>query len=354
MAPRDLTWTQDGNYTAAEDRLLLSAIFGGRHFVDLAPGVSKVDAGGAHGVVGSGDMAVTAGAGHTVNVAAGVAVMRGTEQSDQGTYLGGNDAAYNVACGSPDATNSRYILIQARATDTEYGAGASAFVIDAKIGTPSGAPVVPTPDENALVLAEILQPAAAASAASYTIVDRRTRAYALGGIVPVLSTTRPNPAYEGQFIYETNTDRVWFYTGSAWQLSAAAKTPYCVVSRVANQTIVDSTTTTISFDTETSDAAGVHASGLFTIPTGMAGAWDLATYLTWDSNATGRRFTAYNINGGTDVTLATTSGEGAAVLGGMQPLILAVGDVVRVRALQTSGADRTVTGTARMIFRGWA
>lgn len=215
MTATDAIWTQGGSFTAAEDRSLISALTGARHFTDLAPGISKVDAGGGHGVVGASDLAVTPGSGHSVDVAAGQAFIRGTQSAGQGTYLVGNDATVNLAVSTPDATNDRIDLIQIRVSDDSAGAGVT--TIDVKAGTPAGSPAAPTPDENALVLAQVLVPASAASSANYTITDRRTRAYSLGGTGVVSSSTRPSPAYEGQVIYETDTNRVYVYDGSTWQ-----------------------------------------------------------------------------------------------------------------------------------------
>lgn len=216
MAELTPAWTQDGSYAADRDRGVLSALLNARHFVDLAPQVTKVDAGGGHGVVGSGDLVVSAGAGHSVDVAAGQAIVRGTQQSGQGPYIVSNDAAKNVAIATPDATNGRIDLIQARVIDAAYS-GTTGFSLVAKTGTPAATPAVPTPDENTLVLAEVLVPAGAASAASYTITDRRTRAAALGGTQVCSSSTQyPNPASEGMRVYDRALDRELVHDGSSW------------------------------------------------------------------------------------------------------------------------------------------
>lgn len=208
-------WTQTGSFTAQEDRALISALLGARHFVDLAPGISKVDAGGGHGVIGSSDLAVTPGAGHSVNVAAGQAFVRGTQTAGQGVYLLGNDATVSLLVATPDATNPRIDLVQLRVTDDSGGAGVG--TLDVKTGVPAGSPSPPTPDENALVLATVLVPASAASSENYTITDRRTRATALGGVHPCTSTTRPNPASTGQIIHELDTGLLLRWTGTAWR-----------------------------------------------------------------------------------------------------------------------------------------
>lgn len=216
MAELTPAWTQDGSYAADRDRGVLSALLNARHFVDLAPQVTKVDAGGGHGVVGSGDLVVAAGAGHSVDVAAGQAIVRGTQQSGQGPYIVSNDAAKNVAIATPDATNGRIDLIQARVIDAAYS-GTTGFSLNAKTGTPAASPAVPTPDENTLVLAEVLVPAGAASAASYTITDRRTRATAIGGtFVCATSAQYPNPASAGMRVYDVALSQELVHNGTAW------------------------------------------------------------------------------------------------------------------------------------------
>lgn len=224
MTARDPLWLQAGNYTATEDRIALAALLSARHFVDLAPSTSPlVSAGGGHGVFGDG-MAVSAGAGTSVNVALGVAAVRGTQQSDQGVYITSNDASFNVAISAADATNPRKDLIVTRVKDAEFAIAGDTGPIEVVTGTPTGGLTAgnatgrPTPPENALVLAEVYVPAAAASSASYTITDLRTRAYAAGGCAVCTSTTRPTSAPVGQLIYEIDTKRVYAYDGTSWLL----------------------------------------------------------------------------------------------------------------------------------------
>lgn len=207
-------WTQTGSFTAQEDRALISALLGALHFVDLAPEIGKVDAGGGHGVVGSNDLTVTPGAGHSVDVAAGQAFVRGTQTAGQGVYLLGNDATVNLLVATPDATNPRIDLVQLRVTDDSGGAGVG--TLDVKTGVPAGSPSPPTPDENALVLAEVLVPASAPSSANYTITDRRTRASALGGVQVVTSTTLPDPASSGMVVFARDTRVLFVRDNSEW------------------------------------------------------------------------------------------------------------------------------------------
>lgn len=240
MTEGDPLWLQAGNYVGDEDRRAFAAMFGSRHYVDLAPSTSPlVSAGGGHGVVGAADMTVTAAAGMTVSVSLGLAIVRGTQQGDQGVYVTSNDAAKSLTISASDATNPRKDLIVTRVKDNQYGIAGDTGPLEVVAGTPTAGLTAgnatgrPTPPENALVLAEVLVPAAAVSSASFTITDLRTRAYALGGVAVCTSTTRPNPATAGMTIHETDTNRRYGYDGAAWQPISVGRRFNSGVSSVA-------------------------------------------------------------------------------------------------------------------------
>ena len=68
------------------------------------------------------------------------------------------------------------------------------------------------------------------------------------------STTRPTAPFEGQMIYETDTDMVAVYNGSAWRYIAAT-TP-------TNGTVLQVQSTTITGATSTTSTSFVDVSGL--------------------------------------------------------------------------------------------
>lgn len=224
MAERDVPFLQGGNYTAAETRRILSALTGARDFTAIGVSTSPIlSAGGGHGVVGAGDMAVTAGAGTTVVVAAGLALVRGTQQSDQGVYVTSNDANLSLTISAADATNPRKDLIVTRVRDAEYGITGNDGPLQVVTGTPAGGLTAgnatgrPTPPENSLVLAEVFVPAGAASSASYTITDLRTRSAALGGtLVCPSSAFYPSPATAGMRVYDVALAQELVHNGTAW------------------------------------------------------------------------------------------------------------------------------------------
>lgn len=325
MAPLDPIWVQNGNYSATEDRMLLAALTGARHFVDLAPQAAPLlSAGGGHGVVGATDLAVSQNGtpNMTVQVAAGVAFIRGTQQANQGVYLGGNDAAYSVAIAAANATNPRKDLIVARITDTDYGAGASALVIEAVTGTAAGSPAEPTPPENSLVLALVDVPANDTAIGNAQITDRRTRANGLGGILPCLSTTRPNPATAGMVIYELDTGILALHNGTTWiRLTGSEAT----------------TAGTTALTTSFAAAASV------TLP---AGRWTVIGkgWFNWASSSPGEQFDAELWDGSTQRDRAvhtSTIGTGQTPFSLLWTVTLASPLTVSLR-VKTSGLDGTI------------
>lgn len=128
------------------------------------------------GVVGSGDLVVSAGAGNSVNIAAGSAwVLGDTNTALQPNYRVYNDAVVNLGI-SPDPTNPRRVLVGAQITDQGFAGSGRLWALSAIHGTPAGSPVVPATPASFLPLANVLVPAAAASSAAYTITDLRSRA----------------------------------------------------------------------------------------------------------------------------------------------------------------------------------
>lgn len=146
------------------------------------------------GVVLTGDLLVTAGAGNTVNIAKGSAWVLGDTNTDlQPCYRVYNDAVVNKGV-APDPTNPRYYRVVAQINDATFSGATRNWAITMIAGTPAGAPAVPALPASALDLATILVPAAAGSSAAYTITDNRVRSrvgagQALGSAVIYRKTT---------------------------------------------------------------------------------------------------------------------------------------------------------------------
>jgi hypothetical protein len=359
------TWVQGGAHPAEHDRLTLAAVLGiPTTFSTFPGGMSRDNVRGGHGVFGAADMEVIQAAAPNMNVRirSGSAVVRGSTAFDQGCYLVHNDATRNITLAASDPTHPRDDIIIARIRDNEAIPGIGSpdtWTLEAVTGTPGAVPVDPALPADCLPLARVRVAALDTTITTADITDLRYRAWAVGGTGYMTSAQRAAMVgmIAGDRIQESDTGRVYYYTGSAWQLTSAGKVPYARVSRVASLNVADSTNVVVPFDTEASDVLGMHASGVFTIPATMAGAWDLASSLVWDSNTTGRRYLTYTVNGVQGETIGYQgSGDPGPITAGVANLILAAGDLVRVVAFQVSSPSgtRTVTGTATMTFRGAA
>ncbi len=184
-------------------------------------GVQAVDAGGAHGVVRPNDLKVTQHGtpNMSVDIAAGMCNIRGTEATLQGVYAGcTNSASLTLTISAADATNARKDLVVAKVRDSEYSGSSDDFSIVVVTGTPAGSPSDPAIPENSLVLARVAVAANATSIVTANITDLRTNACAAGGVLVCTSSTRPTSqaALEGQMIYETDTNKMYVSDGSNW------------------------------------------------------------------------------------------------------------------------------------------
>lgn len=129
----------------------------------------------------------------------------------------------------------------------------------------------------------------------------------------------------------------------------------CVATRTTDQTgVVTATNTAIVFNgTEDFDTDGFHDPAInpsrITIPSGKGGKYRFSAAVTWDTDPTGYRRLLFKKNGITDLCMDTTD-----AVDGTQytlqtvttpPFSLVAGDYIEVMAYQTSGANRTISGS---------
>lgn len=157
------------------------------------------------GVVGVGDLAVTAGSGNSINIAAGSFWCVGdTNVNLQPTYRGYNDGVINKGI-TPDPSNPRFVLVVAQIEDAGFSGTQRRWTVNPIHGTPAPSPAVPAIPASALPLCTIQVPAAAASSAAYTFTDLRVRATIGGGQIPV-------NGLQSAWVADTPT---WTSTGTA-------------------------------------------------------------------------------------------------------------------------------------------
>lgn len=224
MAFQSLPWAiQGATHPAPIARNQTAAAFGVPVAAHTAA-VAATTAGGGHGIIDAGDLAVTQKGtpAMAVVVALGRAIIRSGAASSllNGCYTVLNDAAVEVTIAASDPTNPRIDLIIIHQPDTNDGDASNVPLALAVTGTPAASPAVPalTAYKNCLVLAQIAVAAAATTIVTANITDKRTRAYALGGVCVCTSTTRPTGGslHAGLRIFETDTLRELTYDGTGW------------------------------------------------------------------------------------------------------------------------------------------
>lgn len=169
-------WLQAGSHPADLDRRILESVFRTDGVLDLA----------------GGDLAVTEQGTPAmgVTVAAGVAVIDGTESASQGVYHVVNDADVDLAIAASDPTNDRIDLVVAQVRDSFYSGADDDWLLAVVTGTPAASPAEPTVPVNAHVLARVDVAAAASSITDAAITDRREEAVAGdGGLRAVITFT---------------------------------------------------------------------------------------------------------------------------------------------------------------------
>jgi hypothetical protein len=168
------SWLQNGSHPAENDRLTTTGILW------KSQGVADY---GSMKVSQSGTPAMT------VSVAAGHALIAGTQTSNQGFYIAYNDAATTVAIATASPTLPRIDRIVVTVQDSFYGGTANNQVIfQALTGTPNASPVAPATPANSISLATIAVAASQTTVVDGDITDTRPNAELTETIMSASST----------------------------------------------------------------------------------------------------------------------------------------------------------------------
>ena len=177
------SWLQNGSHPAENDRLTTTGILW------KSQGVADY---GSMKVSQSGTPAMT------VSVAAGHALIAGTQTSNQGFYISYNDAATTVAIATASPTLPRIDRIVVTVQDSFYGGTANNQVIfQALTGTPNASPVAPATPANSISLATIAVAANQTTVVNGNITDTRTSAELTETIISASATAANTLALEG-------------------------------------------------------------------------------------------------------------------------------------------------------------
>lgn len=261
-------WLQNAGtvHTAAQMRNYIGAHLAGTNgsVTSLVPrgGVHR-DLGGQLGVsqTGSPSMAVM--------VDSGAAWVPGTEAAAQGAYGVVNDASVTLSITTAHATLPRIDIVQLRVRDSFYSGASNDALLDIKPGTPNASPTAPTPDANALVLAEVLVGAGVTSIVNANITSKRKWLTATGGVMQA-NLTADLPATTdvgtGQLVYNIQTGELVLFSGgvynNVWTLSPTA------VTSVAKDTATTEGTTTSTTFTNTLTTTGIRGTTFIAPPSG--------------------------------------------------------------------------------------
>jgi len=168
------SWLQNGSHPAENDRLTTTGILWK-----------------SQGVADYGSMVVAQSAtpGMSVQVAAGHALIAGTQTATQGFYIAYNDGATTIAIATANPTNPRIDRIVVAVQDAFYGGTANNQVLfQAVTGTPASSPVAPAAPSNSITLAYVAVAAGATSITNFGNVNLTStwQKYSLTATLPSL------------------------------------------------------------------------------------------------------------------------------------------------------------------------
>ena len=173
-------------------------------------------------------------------------------------------------------------------------------------------------------------------------------------VVPRLSSARPT-GVEGRIIYETNTDRLYVYSGSAWVLigwGTSTARPWVSLTDAA-QSIATASATDITWGTEVADPDGWTSGGsaTLTVPTGFDGLYLVSYSGTWASGTLGTTPGVFLFVNG--VNSAGANGPTFGQVHTVTHLVaLAATNTLKVQAYQNSGGSVNITSTLTLVRLG--
>lgn len=194
------SWLQNGSHPAENDRLTAVNI------IWRSAGVADY---------GSMKVSQTGTPGMSVSIAAGHALIAGTQTSTQGFYVAYNDAATTVSIATASVSLPRIDRIVATVQDSYYGGTANNQVIFQSVtGTPNASPVPPAVPNNSIILATVAVAANATSITNGDITDVRVvaqlgeNAFASGSTAANTLTVNAIAAQSGKAIRVNNSSGV--------------------------------------------------------------------------------------------------------------------------------------------------
>lgn len=171
-------------------------------------------------------------------------------------------------------------------------------------------------------------------------------------IITCTSSTRPASPNEGMTIYETDTDRLLVWDGSAWiriGWSTTAGRSGFQVRRNASQTIATDTTTQISFDTEDFDSDAGFSATSATVTCQVSGLWNFWSQVMLTADPSQAALQIFHSSLGYIATTEQGSITRPAIYGvyyvacAAAGVPVTVGDTVNLEIRHSAGANRSAT-----------
>jgi hypothetical protein len=277
------SWLQNGSHPAENDRLTTTGILW------KSKGIADY---GSFRVSQSGTPAMT------VSVAAGHAMILGTQTATQGLYIAYNDAATTVAISTASTTLPRIDRLCLTVQDSFYGGTANNQVIlQAIAGTPNASPVAPSEPANSLTLALIAVAANTTAITDGNITDSRIIAQLSENAFTAAATAANTLTVNG----------ISGQTGKAFKINDNTGTQKFAVAVDGTLTFQDGTTqatAAVGGVTSVSGGNGITATGTTSVSVAIDTL--ITADLTTAQTLTNKILTAPQINLGVNTQSGTT------------------------------------------------
>jgi hypothetical protein len=204
-------WLQNQTYSARLDRTFADVLF-------------------TEGIInpGGGDFEVSergTGPNNTTDIAVGIAVVEGDDETSQGKYVVRNDAVVNLPFGPAPTSDARIDLVILEINDATAGnLRTPADLANLRViqGVVDPSPVTPAVPDTAIALAEVLRTSGDSFINNSMITDLRAPAsqqtFTVNSRFEALTTAQRNALtpFVGQTIFNTDAGEIQFWDGTSW------------------------------------------------------------------------------------------------------------------------------------------
>jgi hypothetical protein len=168
------------------------------------------------------------------------------------------------------------------------------------------------------------------------------------------SSTRPSSPFEGQEIYETDTDRILVYNGG-WvrtgYTSSAGRTGATGTRSSGTQAVANNTVVDVTLPTETFDSDGYMTAGgtTMTIPSGLDGLYIASCKVALPTPAAGNWIGFVFTGTGAGTYIANPLSNSGLIISWNGRLV--AGDTIKAQMYQISGSPVNIVGVYFDLYR---